>query len=147
MKLYSCAPDKCPASAAIDGDMNTKSVTLEQQWVWWSAELTRTVIINEIHITTTKYAFESGKFNRFSVETGMTREDDGWTVCKGEYKMEGSYQPHVVECDTPTTAKYIRLSVRGGTNLYLTEVEVIGTPSLGTLGKTSLSYLPHTLPL
>jgi hypothetical protein len=134
MKSYNCAPDKCPASAAIDGDMNTTAVTLGSWsgglWDWWSAELTQTATIDKIRIYTTKYAFNDGKFNRFSVETGMTREDDGWTVCKREYKMEGSYKPHVVKCDTPRIAKYIRLSIRGIQNLYLTEVKVIGTPYL-----------------
>ena len=86
--------------------------------------------IEEILVSTTKYAFESGKFRRFKVESRMTASEPWkgtWKVCKGEHSMTGSYSPHKVKCDTPTVAKYIRLSVTGGTNLYLTDVRVLGT--------------------
>ena len=89
--------------------------------------MTKTALIERILVTTTDYAFRMGKFRRFKVETRLTSSAP-WTVCKGEYSIKGSYKPHVVKCNNPTIAKYIRLSVAGGPNLYLSEVIVEGVP-------------------
>ena len=88
--------------------------------------------IEKILCATTKYAIESGKFDRFKVETRITTSEP-WKVCKGEYSIEGPWRHHEVKCNNPTIAKYIRLSVAGGVNLYLSNVEVVG--SLAGVGK------------
>ena len=139
MTAYTCSPNKCPASNAIDGDILTDSVTnVVNDREWWSAKLDQTSVINKILVYASKYGFRNGKYNKFSVDTGMSRKgmDTEWRVCKGEYKMEEPHQPHVVECDSTTIAEFIRLSVRGS-NLYLNEVKVTGTVSIGEL------YLPY----
>ena len=59
-----CEGGKCPPSAAIDGDLNTQSVTYEGNDVWWSAEIILTTRIDHINIRTTDYAFGEGYFDR-----------------------------------------------------------------------------------
>ena len=41
--------------------------------------------------------------------------------------MEQPIWPHILQCNSTRTAKYIRLSVRGYKPLYLKEVKVTGT--------------------
>ena len=131
-RQYNCAPDKCPASAAVDGNIRTESVSTNSNWEWWSIGFPQPVILYQIYVYTNLYAFSKGSFNRFKVEAGLTRDDDRWTVCKGEYEMEEPFQPHIVECDTSKIARYIRLSIGGDRpSLYLQEVKVIGTPYIG----------------
>ena len=84
------------------------------------------VKIDKILVSTHKWPFQMGLFSQFKVETRMSLFDP-WNVCKGEYSMNGSYDPHEVVCDKLTTAKYIRLSVKGVGGLYLCEVKVKGT--------------------
>ena len=121
--LYSCGEFQCTADKAHDGNMSTYSVTTSDTDVqWWEGELTKRSMISRILVYTTKYALDKGKFQRFKVETRMSRWTK-WNVCKGEHSMQ-AYDPHVVICDQPTNAKYLRLSIAGGSNLYLTEVQV-----------------------
>ena len=58
-------------------------------------------------------------------------EGEEWKVCKGEHSV-GRYDPHEVQCDEATTARFVRLSVvstgKGCVPLYLHEVKVVGTP-------------------
>ena len=63
-----------------------------------NSQVKDTVKIERILVTTSKYAFESGKFRRFKVETRMTRSES-WMICKGEYSVRGSYRPHQVNGD------------------------------------------------
>ena len=50
------------ASHAIDGDMQTFSVTGEEDYAWWQAELEQPAIINSVQLILGKYAFEQGMF-------------------------------------------------------------------------------------
>ena len=131
--LYSCTLNKCSASKAIDGDILTRSSTNRvNDREWWSAKLDQTSNISKILVYVNDYGFSQGRFNQFSVDTGMSREDTEWRVCKGEYRMEKPYKPHVIECDSTTIAEFIRLSVRGS-SVWLNEVKVTGTVSVGEL--------------
>ena len=122
-----CAGNKCKADSAIDGDISTGSVTQGSSFEWWSAELTNVTRIERILINANMYAFESGFYGRFKVETRM-KTSEHWKTCKGEYSITGSIKPHEVQCDKPTIAKYLRLSIAGGSNLYLNDVRVVGVP-------------------
>ena len=44
--------------------------------------MTKTDLIDNIMVYTTEYAFKSGKFRRFKIETKMT-EDGAWKVGGG----------------------------------------------------------------
>ena len=59
-----CVGGKCPPSAAIDGDLNTQSVTYEGNDVWWSAEMIKITRIDHINIRTTDYAMREGYLHR-----------------------------------------------------------------------------------
>ena len=128
-KLHNCRPNKCRASQAIDGLMNTTVVTKNEKWNWWSAELIRIAPIYKIYIYVYKYGFKYHAFDRFTVETALVK--NRWKNCKGEYKMKEPTWPHIVECDSSTWAKFIRVSVRTGKLMYLTEVKVFEPPDPG----------------
>ena len=59
-----CSGGICPPSAAIDGDLNTRSVTYGVNDDWWSAEMIKITRIDHINIRTTDYAFGEGYFDR-----------------------------------------------------------------------------------
>ena len=62
---YNCKPDKCPASAAIDGNPDTNSVTLKPGEIrWWQAELTKATEFDHIMIHTDEWAFGEEFFNK-----------------------------------------------------------------------------------
>lgn len=124
--LNHCEGNKCTANKSLDGDLSTSSVTRSGgSSQWWSAVLVDVSRIERILVYVSSWAFNRRKFNRFKVET-KRNTDEKWTVCKDEYKMEAPYYPHIVQCSSPTIAKYIRLSVAGGGTLYLREVKVWG---------------------
>ena len=128
---YSCVGNKCTADRAIDGDLTTSSVTEASNKAnhveWWSATLGNPSRIEKILVYGSEYAFGKGYYRHFTVKTRM-KTSDSWKVCKGDYSIKGSYRPHEVKCNTPTIAKYIRLSVTGFASLYLQEVRVLGIP-------------------
>ena len=129
----SCAGNKCMAESAIDEDKSTKSVTRGSVFDWWSAELTNITRIETILISASMDTSKSGYDGRFKVETRMSTSEP-WKICKGEYSFTGSLEPHELQCDKPTTAKYLRLSVAGPRcpncrNLYLYDVRVRGEPA------------------
>ena len=113
----------CTADKAIDGDYSTYSLTQSSKFSWWSVVFGYTVEIEKILITASGYGIQSGYFDQFKVETKVTSEDP-WRVCKGEHSIPTN--PHIVKCDNPTIAKYLRLSTSG--KCYLKEVHVVGTP-------------------
>ena len=84
-------------------------------------------MIERILVYANTWAASVGYYKRFKVETRLNT-GESWRVCKDEYSMKEPYNPHEVQCDEKTIAKYVRLSVRGWKNLYLQEVQVIGTP-------------------
>ena len=61
---HGCRGNKCPASAAIDGDYNTGSVTDPGSAEWWQVEMMKTVLIDHIMIHTSDYAMGQGYFDR-----------------------------------------------------------------------------------
>ena len=97
---------------------------------WWAADLIKITLLDKIFLFLSDYALRTGFFNRFLVQTGLLRDGKSLSVCKGEYKIEGPANPHVIQCDISRTAKYIHLSVRGS-KVALQEVKVTGTPVQG----------------
>ena len=124
-----CAGNICTADKVADGntgnEISTMGVTHANSPSWWSARMTAVATIDKLLVYAGEWAFTQGYFNRFQVETRM-RDDEEWTVCKGEHSMSRPIDPYVVVCDKPTTAKYVRVSVAGSKNLYLGEVQVFG---------------------
>ena len=60
-----CAGNKCPASAAIDGDYDTQATTSDNKGdEWWQAEILKTARIDHIMIHTNYYAWVNGYFDR-----------------------------------------------------------------------------------
>ena len=61
-----CAGNKCPASAAIDGDLTTVSVT--GKWrvngEWWQVEMMKTTLIDHIMIHPSGWAMSVGFYNK-----------------------------------------------------------------------------------
>ena len=107
--------------------MSTNSVSRESAVEWWSAELEELASITKILVYANSWALANGKYKRFKVEV-KTSQNEAWKVCKAEHAMQAPHNPNVVICDGgPTDAKYVRLSVAGGVNLYLTEVKVRGS--------------------
>ena len=129
-----CKGNICTADKVIDGntgtDYSTMGVTHPDSPSWWSARMTAVATINKILVYAQEWPFTEGFYNRFKVETRM-REDEPWTVCKGEYSMSRPIDPHEVLCDQPTTAGYVRVSVAGNKFLYLREVQVFGKSLVG----------------
>ena len=119
-----CTGNVCTANNVIDGDLATQSVTRESQLESWSAELKELSSITKILVYANSWALGAGKYSRFKVEVKSSQNAE-WKVCKAEHAIQApSISPNVVGCDHPTIAKYVRLSVAGGVNLYLQEVEV-----------------------
>ena len=94
---------------------------------WWTATFSNVVKVDQIFIYANDYAFASGYYNAFKVETKLDENDD-WVVCKGPYSLTEPLKPHILRCNAQyTLAKYIRLSISGrGKSLYLQEVRVTG---------------------
>ena len=86
-----------------------------------------TAQIDKILVLPNKWAVDTDSYGHFKVET-RTFNSEPWSVCKGEYSMQGPYNPHEVVCDISTIARYIRLSEASGHGLYLTDVKVLGRP-------------------
>ena len=54
--------------------------------------------------------------------------------------------PHKVVCDKPIIAKYVKISVAGGSSpLYLAEVEVMGFPLTGEGERMNFVYENHVI--
>ena len=92
--------------------------------------MTTAAMINTILVYADEWPFTQGYYSRFKVETRM-RDDEEWTVCKGEHSMSRPIDPYVVVCDRPTTARYVRVSVAGSVPLYMREVQVFRKPLAG----------------
>ena len=127
-----CSTNPCTADRAIDGDTtsscNFAHTALASEGAWWSAEMTKVARIEQILAYVPSWEYKQGYYRHFKVETRLSKQD-AWKVCKGEYSMNEPYDPHEIQCDQDTVAKYIRLSVRGNVHLVLNEVRVIGTPT------------------
>ena len=121
-----CAGNLCTANKAIDGNLATQSVTRESQLESWSAELEELSSITKILVYANSYALGAGKYSRFKVEV-KTSQNAAWKVCKAEHAMQAPHDPNEVICEKPMIAKYVKLSVAGGPNLYLNEVKVLGS--------------------
>ena len=64
---YNCRGNKCPASAAIDGDYDTNSVTKPCNYdgcAWWQAAMTTTTRIDHIMLHIPYFAIGWGYFDR-----------------------------------------------------------------------------------
>ena len=125
-----CSSNPCTAARAIDGD-TTSNCNFAHTLIggaWWSAEMTKVAKIEKILVYPNEQHFNAGNFRNFTVETRLNKQD-AWKVCKGEYSMKEPYNPHGVECDQDTVAKYIRLSCK--VSLILREVSVLGKPMEG----------------
>ena len=62
---YNCKGNKCPASAAIDGNPDTGSITLNTGEIrHWQAELSTNTQFDFIMIRTGDGAFDLGYFNK-----------------------------------------------------------------------------------
>ena len=59
-----CAGNKCPASAAIDGDLATMSVTRHGSAEWWQVEMMKTTLIDHIMIHPSGWAMSVGFYNK-----------------------------------------------------------------------------------
>ena len=129
-----CAGNICTADKVADGNTGNEISTMGVTWAnspsWWSARMTAVATIDKLLVYAGEWAFTQGYFNRFQVETRM-RDDEEWTVCKGEHSMSRPIDPYVVVCDRPTTARNVRVSVAGSVYLYLREVQVFGKPLAG----------------
>jgi ethanolamine utilization protein EutQ (cupin superfamily) len=133
----------CGAAMATDGNMATGSVTKYTSFSWWMAEMEKLAHVDAVMVYTDPWAVQQGYFRRFKVETKM-REHDEWTMCKDEHSVT-AHDPHVVQCDQPTTARYIRVSVTPSGScvpLYLHEVKVMGRPSVARPGGPKMVRFP-----
>ena len=81
--------------------------------------------IEKILVYISLYPSENIPSSKFKVETRLSAED-AWEVCKGEHSLN---DPHMIQCDQNTVAKYIRLSCK--VSLILREVSVLGKPMEG----------------
>ena len=61
---YTCEGNICPPSAAIDGDLATRSVTYYGNDVWWQVEMLKTTLIDHILIHASDYAMGKGYYNK-----------------------------------------------------------------------------------
>ena len=62
---FGCTGNKCPASAAIDGNQDTLSVTMQDgEGEWWQADLTKATKFDHIMIHTSEWAFGKEFFNK-----------------------------------------------------------------------------------
>ena len=127
---YGGCKNKCYAKDAIDGSFSTSAVTSHVSPLWWSVEFKEEVLVEKIFVYVDNWPFDSRFFSRFKVETGLSRTDDGWIVCKAEYDMPRPHKPHITQCDTPQTAKYLRLSIKAD-EFHIIEVWVSGIPPQG----------------
>ena len=133
LTLYGCRGNKCTADRAIDNDQSTSAITRRSSLAWWTAELTRAAKISMIIFSTSEFAFGEGNFKNFKVETRLSPLGP-WKICKGEHAMQRPVFNHVVQCENPMSARYIRLSVRSenpstkGQGLTLNEVRVKEIP-------------------
>ena len=125
-----CDGGKCPAGEAVDGDINTMTRTSTALNPWWTAELSKITRIESIVLYLSEYNLNRGNYNNFKIETSMT--EDSWVVCKGPYDVKTPIHPHIITCDKPTVAKYIRLSrePKNPSFLVLHEVKVNETKGL-----------------
>ena len=63
--MGNCAGNKCLASAAIDRDYDTVSVTVNYGNAnWWQAEIMKTTQIDHVMIRTSDWAMGEGFFDR-----------------------------------------------------------------------------------
>ena len=61
---YSCTGNKCPAGAAIDGDLATHAVTVYGSDQWWKCEIDKTIRIDYITLRLNGLAITDGQYNR-----------------------------------------------------------------------------------
>ena len=116
-----CTNDGCTAEKALDGDIDTGTLSTNDDGIaWWSARFTTTTVIDSIYVDLSHYYHALG--SQLKVETKM-KWDDEWKVCKAAYILESTSNPHDMKCSEETTANFIRLSVTGD-NLRLNEVIV-----------------------
>ena len=114
------------ASNAIDKDRKTYSLTATANDAWWTAELKEMAKIDQVLVYAKKSFFDR-LYKNFMVEVGLIK--DVWELCKGPYDMQTPIDPHVVTCNSPKIARYIRLSRVLSYRSYIVflEVEVFGT--------------------
>jgi len=99
--------------------------------------------VEKVVVYANSWAVQQGYFRRFKVETKVNEGDD-WKVCKKEHEVQ-KHDPHVVQCDDVTVAKYVRVSVSpmgSCAPLYLHEVEVMGTPTTARPGGPKMMKFP-----
>ena len=132
---FNCVNNNCAADKAIDKDMSTYSLTLmATQNDWWSVELLVEAAIDQINAYLSQNDLRQGKFNQFQVTSRRSNTED-WSICKEKYSVTEPVNPHVLRCERPTIAKYLRLNVFGGNYLAIMELVVLGS----TLGQLLLT--------
>ena len=136
---YKCLGDQCLADKAIDEDISTNSYTTDDPLPWWKAELSKITRIENIILYLSDYNYNQGHYTGFKVETSIT--EDAWVVCKGPYDVQKPIRPHIITCNKPTIAKYVRLSREIDVVGYLAlrEVNVNGV----SLGKSLFFFIFH----
>ena len=115
----------CGADKAIDSKMFTKARTDDSGTSsWWAVEFKYLTKIEKIFLFTEKIDVQRGYFKKLTVETKRNSGGD-WEICKGEYSVTEPVSPHVIQCERPTTAKYLKFRIPPY-YLVLNEVEVTG---------------------
>ena len=92
---------------------------------WWTAEFAQIALIEKIQVYIPKAFYDDGDYEKFKVETKLNKNDN-WKVCKGVYSLKAPISPHEIQCEMPTKAKYMKLSLMNNRALSLLEVSVYG---------------------
>jgi len=112
------------ADKAVDGDLLTFSGTKKDAVSWWSVDLRKQAEIFKIECYLNTFAHSKGYYGNFTVETRSALHGK-WKLCSKVENPVAPVYPYVVNCDEPTTARYVKISVEPGKSLYLQEVQVM----------------------
>ena len=110
------------ADNAVDGDISTKSVTRDTDMSWWMAQFTTSVRLTSLDLFLNKYSLAHAQYSQLKVEVKLFQTDQ-WRVCKQRDVIGDVISPYKVVCDVTLVVRYVRVSVAGGRNLMLHEVE------------------------